>query len=50
LARFAWGLVIRLTGGPTDLTRDYEFTDWRSLQLQVKDFLAEAVRCMARAA
>jgi menaquinone-dependent protoporphyrinogen IX oxidase len=42
--RWVWSLFIRRTGGPHDLSRDYDFTDWDALRRQARQFLGEVAR------
>ncbi len=39
LARWIWSLFIRHAGGPHDLTRDYDFTDWEALRRETIEVL-----------
>jgi menaquinone-dependent protoporphyrinogen oxidase len=43
-ARWLWSLSIRRAGGPHDLRRDYDFTDWDALRREVHEFLGQAAR------
>jgi menaquinone-dependent protoporphyrinogen IX oxidase len=40
LARRIWAFVIRRIGGPADVNRDYEFTDWQQLRRDTLKFLS----------
>ena len=43
-ARWLWSLFVRRSGGPHDLRRDYDFTDWEALRREVREFLGQATR------
>lgn len=45
--RWLWSLFISRTGGPHDLSRDYDFTDWDALRRDTQEFLAELVKPLA---
>ena len=49
LLRFVMKRIAKKAGGPTDTSRDYEFTDWVALEGFVKHFLAESSRLAASA-
>ncbi len=40
-ARWLWSLFIRRAGGPHDLRRDYDFTDWEALRRETTRLLSE---------
>jgi menaquinone-dependent protoporphyrinogen oxidase len=44
--RWLWSLFIRRAGGPHDLSRDYDFTDWRALHREAQQFLAHAAQLL----
>lgn len=41
LKRFVMKQIVRRSGGPTDTSRDYEFTDWASLDRFIDEFVAD---------
>jgi menaquinone-dependent protoporphyrinogen oxidase len=43
LARWVWSLFIRRAGGPSNLSRDYDFTDWDALRRETHQFLTALV-------
>lgn len=47
--RWLWSLFIRRTGGPHDLSRDYDFTDWEAVRRETQQFLAGAAQPLAAA-
>lgn len=49
LLRFLMKRIAKQAGGPTDTSRDYEFTDWLALEGFVKEFLTENMRQRAAA-
>ena len=42
LVRFVMRRISRANGGPTDTSRDYEFTDWSGLDKLVDETLGDA--------
>jgi menaquinone-dependent protoporphyrinogen oxidase len=42
--RRIWSLFIRHAGGPHDLSRDYDFTDWDTLRLETRQFLSGVIQ------
>jgi len=46
--RFVMKRIARKEGGPTDTSRDYEFTDWTRVEQLAKDF-AQTLRVSAAA-
>jgi menaquinone-dependent protoporphyrinogen oxidase len=47
LLRFVMKRIAKKAGGPTDTSRDYEFTDWVALESFVKQFLEESKQATA---
>lgn len=39
MLRFVMRRILREAGGPTDVSRDYEFTDWEAVKRFAEDFL-----------
>jgi menaquinone-dependent protoporphyrinogen oxidase len=44
LLRFVMRRIAKKAGGPTDTSRDYDFTDWAALESFVKHFLQESTQ------
>jgi menaquinone-dependent protoporphyrinogen oxidase len=41
-ARWIWSLIIRKSGGPSDRSHDYDFTDWSAVERETLSFLSFA--------
>jgi menaquinone-dependent protoporphyrinogen IX oxidase len=44
-----WSLFIRRAGGPHDLSRDYDFTDWDAVRREAHQFLTDVAQPLVTA-